>query len=141
MPAPDFSEFRSKLLRAGIAPRHARRAVEELEAHYDDIVSDYLGDGLGEAQAHSRAAERLGDLGAVKAAMESQPALKSWAWRWPRVALVVYPAACLLALPAAPVMAGVRHAPEIARWTACLFLGGVVTVTMILVLGLAVNFA
>lgn len=141
MPVPEFQGLLRGLLRAGIAPRHARRAVEELEAHYEDLVSASRHDGLSESEATRLAAERLGDLGAVQAAMETQPALKSWAWRWPRVALVVYPAACLLALPIAPVAAGVRHAQDIARWTACLVLGGLVTASMILFLGLAINFA
>ena len=76
----------------------------------------------------------------ISAAMEAQPALRSWAWHWPRIALLVYPAACLLALPAAPVMAGVRHAHDIMRWTACLLLGGLVTASIILVLGLAISY-
>ena len=140
MPAPEFSRLLSNLLKAGIAPRHARRAVEELEAHYQDIVEASIEEGASPADASLAARRRLGDLSAVQAAMEAQPALRSWAWHWPRLALFVYPAACLLALPAAPVMAGVRHAEDIARWSACLLLGGLVTTSIILFLGLAVSY-
>lgn len=141
MSTPEFSRLLHGMLKAGIAPRHAHRAVEELEAHYEDIVYAAVEDGASQSEARHLAEQRLGDLGAVQTAMEAQPALRSWAWRWPRVALIVYPAACLLALPAVPMLAGVRYAPEIARWTACLLLGGLVTASMILFLGLAVNFA
>ena len=71
--------------------------------------------------------------------MRQQPGLKSWAWRYPRVAMLVYPLACVAALPAVPIIAGVRHAPHVIRWAACLFIGAFVTAAMFLLLQLSIT--
>ena len=55
------------------------------------------------------------------------------------LALIVYPLACFVALPAVPVIAGVQHASEVGRWLTGLLLGGLVTATMFLVLQLAIT--
>ncbi|MDJ0909246.1 MAG: hypothetical protein QNI99_08625 [Woeseiaceae bacterium] len=139
MPRPDFEQFARDLKRAGIAEKHVRRAKLELNEHFDDLVEDAIRNGLDRSAAESRAAESLGELDIVGEAIRAQPELRSWAFRWPRLALVVYPLACVAALPAAPVVAGVQNAPILARWTSCLLLGGLVTATMLLVLQLAIT--
>ncbi len=139
MPRPDFEQFASDLRRAGIAEKHVRRAALELSDHFDDLVEDAVHDGRNRADAESYASERLGDLNSVGDAIRERPELRAWAYRWPRLALVWYPLACVAALPAAPVIAGVQNAPLLARWAACLFLGGLVTATMLLVLQLSIT--
>ena len=138
MSAPDFEALERQLLKSGVAPVNARRAASELEDHYCDLVESALESGA-EAQAASNEARRaLGDLADIHAAIAAEDSLKGWAWRWPRVALVVYPVAFVLALPAVPVYAGIRNAPLIGRWLTCLALSGIVTVSMFLFLQLAI---
>lgn len=139
MPRPDFEQFARDLRRAGIAERHVRRAELELSEHFDDLVEDAIRSGLDRGDAECRAAENLGDLQIVGETIRSRPELRSWAFRWPRLALVLYPLACIAALPAAPVVIGVQNAPILARWAACLLLGGLVTATMLLVLQLSIT--
>ncbi len=139
MPRPDFDRLADELRRAGVANRHVRRATLELRDHFDDLVDDALLDGQSEAEAERRAAERLGELDTIAASIRAQPELRSWAFRWPRVALVVYPLACVAALPAAPVIAGLHNAPILGRWAACLLLGGLVTASIMLILQLSIT--
>lgn len=139
MPKPDFDKLARDLRRAGVAERHVRRAEIELRDHFDDLVDEAIGNGLERRQAQSLAAETLGDLDAVGAIIGTQPELRHWAFRWPRAALVLYSLACVAALPAAPVIAGVQNAPLLARWAACLLLGGLVTASMLLVLQLSIT--
>ncbi len=139
MPRPDFERFARDLRRAGIAEKHVRRAELELSEHFDDLVEEAVRNGHDRNEAECRATESLGELDIVGEAIRARTELRSWAFRWPRLALVVYPLACIAALPAAPVVAGVQNAPILARWTSCLLLGGLVTATMLLVLQLAIT--
>ena len=141
MSRPDFRKLRRQLIEAGISPRRTHRAIGELNDHFDDIVDAAIADGHDRAAAEGMAMEAMGDLSEVTAAMARQPELKSWAWHHPRLALLVYPLACLAALPAVPVIAGVQHAAEIGRWLTCLALGAFVTALMFLVLQLSILLA
>ena len=139
MAAPDFDGFGKDLLRAGIAPSHAHRAVAELEDHFQDLVEAAVAEGRSREAAEAAAASRLGAMSDVLQAMKARPELRSWAWKWPRVALVVYPLACVAALPAVPVIAGVQHASLVGRWLACFAIGGFITAFMMLVLQLSIT--
>ncbi len=139
MPRPDLSSLSRELLRSGISPRHVHRAVTELDEHFDDLVEESLNDGFDRQAAEYAALEALGSLACVARAMRDQPALKSWAWRYPQLARLVYPLACVMALPAVPVIAGVQHASLVFRWAACLLIGGFVTASMFLVLQLSIT--
>ena len=139
MAAPEFQRLGKDLLRAGIAPSHAHRAVSELEDHFADLVEACMADGRPREDAEQAAMRRLGDLSDVLRAMKQQPELHSWAWKWPRLARVVYPLACVAALPAAPVIAGVQHASLLGRWLACLAISGFITALMMLVLQLSIT--
>jgi hypothetical protein len=135
----DLSGLRKELLRSGIAPRHVRRTVDELSDHYEDLVEHELTGGATRLEAHARASEILGEIGDIGAAVRARPELRSWAFRFPRVAAFVYPLTFLALLPAAPVFLGYAHATYLARWVACLFLGAVVTAAMFLFLQLAIT--
>ncbi len=139
MPRPDFDRLAVELRRAGVADRHVRRATVELRDHFDDLVDDALCEGHARAEAERMAAERLGKLDTIADSIRAQPELRCWAFRWPRVALVVYPLACVAALPAAPVIAGLRNAPILGRWAACLVLSGLATASMLLILQLSIT--
>jgi hypothetical protein len=139
MPRPDLSRLRNHLLRSGVAPRHVQRTVEELDAHFDDLVEAALGNGNDRARAERQALEQLGDTNVLADAVCARPELRSWAADHPRTALVVYPLACLAVLPLMPFIAGIANASVVARWVACALLGGLVTATMLLVLQLSIT--
>lgn len=138
MPRLDLSELQNELLRSGVAPRHVRRTVCELSDHFEDLVDNALADGIGRDAAQERALLELGNLCDVAAAIRSQPELRSWAFRLPYLALIVYPLTCVALLPAVPVMAGVAHAGYLARWAACIVLSGIVTAAIFLFMQLSI---
>lgn len=139
MPRPDLVTLRDELLRAGIAPTHVRRAVTELDDHFDDLVLEKLDKGISQQEAERIACQQLGRLDVVAEHMRADPGLRSWAWRWPKLALIVYPIACVAALPAAPFVVGAQHRDSVARWLAGLLLAGLFTASMFLVLQLAIT--
>ena len=138
MPNPDFQKFETRLLQAGIAPRHVRRTVVELKEHLEDIVDAEQACGCDLETARRRATREFGDLQEVVTAMRARPELLSWAFRFPRTAALVYPLTCLALLPVVPVFAGVAHAPQLARWSACLLFGALVTASMFLLLQISI---
>lgn len=135
----DLPGLRKELMRSGIAPRHVRRTIEELSDHFEDLVEQELNEGATRLEARSVASEKLGCPKDIAKAVQSRPELRSWAFRFPRIAAVAYPLTFLALLPAAPVFFGYTHANNIARWAACLFLSAVVTAAMFLVLQLAIT--
>jgi len=139
MHEPNFKQLQSQLLRVGISPRHVQRTVVELREHLDDLVEAELDAGRDIEDARRAAAKQIGDLQEVAIAMRACPELRSWSYRFPRTAIVVYPLACLALLPAVPVLAGIAHAPQLARWGACMLLGGTVTASMFLLMQLSIS--
>jgi hypothetical protein len=138
MREPDFNDLATKLLKSGIAPRHAHRTVNELRDHYDDLVDAAVDDGATRKKARRHAAVGLGPMDDFVSEMASRRELKTWAYRYPRLAIVVYPVACLAVLPAVPVVAGIAHRTALMRWGASLLGAGVVTAVMLLVLQLSI---
>ena len=137
---PDFKGLAEELLNRGIGPRIANRTVDELRDHYDDLVDEAVDSGASRKQARDAAAERLGELNDVAVEMASRRELKTWSFRYPRVAVVVYPLACLALLPAMPVFVGIAHKQSIMRWGVSLLGAGVVTAAMMLVMQLSIIF-
>ena len=140
MRRPDFGEFRAFLLRSGVASRNVRRAELELTDHYHDLVDDAVAKGMTPVDAERQARRELGDLEMIAAEIAVRPELRGWARQYPRLALVVYPLACIAVLPAVPLIAGVAHAPTLARWASGVLLGGAVTATMLLLMQLVITF-
>ena len=91
-----FEGLSQRLLRAGIAPRHVKRLISELEAHFVDLVAEQRSVGLSQAESESQAAARLGTDDVLIANILARPELHSWARQWPWLAFVLLP---LLALP------------------------------------------
>ena len=137
---PEFRVFAKRLLDAGIAPKHVHRTVNEMRDHYEDLVEAGVNQGLRRSAAHEQALEQLGQVDDLVHEMTSHPELKSWASRYPRTAIVVYPLACLAVLPAVPVFAGVANASLLARWGASLIAAGLVTAGILLILQLSILF-
>ncbi len=140
MPDPDFDTFRSDLLRRGVTPSCALRISDELREHYEDLVSACVEDGDSPAEASRRAAAALGRMDDLAAEVEARRELKTWVYRYPRAAIVVYPLACLVVLPATPVIAGVAHAPVLARWGLSLVAAAAFTASLLLLLQLSILF-
>jgi hypothetical protein len=140
MREPDFNRLAQRLLQSGIAPRHAHRAVNEIRDHYADLVDAAMDDGASSQSARQLAASRLGRMDDLVNAMSARRELKTWAFRFPRAAIVIYPLACLAALPAVPVVAGIANAPVIARWGASLLAAGMFTAALLLLLQLSILF-
>jgi hypothetical protein len=138
VPRPDLAALEHDLLRFGMTPRHVRRTVDELDAHFDDLVEAAAATGRDRDGAERHALRQLGEMRDIAAAARARPELRGWAYRFPRLALVVYPLSCVAVLPAVPVIAGVAHAVNLARWAACIVLGGFVTAAILLVLQLTI---
>jgi hypothetical protein len=138
MREPDFNELATRLLRSGISPRHAHRTVNELRDHYDDLVDAAVDEGANSKNARLSAANELGTMDDFVADMASRRELKTWAFRYPRLAVVVYPLACLAVLPAMPVFVGIAHRTAVVRWGASLLAAGVVTAMLLLIMQLSI---
>ena len=141
MPRLELAGLRQELLSSGIAPREVRRTLTELNDHFDDLYEHALADGCDEGDARQSALSELGDFETFAAQMRARPELRSWAFRYPRLALLVYPLTCLAVLPAVPVLVGAAHAEQLGRWALSLLLSGLVTAAMFLVLQLTITFS
>jgi hypothetical protein len=140
MREPDFNALANRLLRNGISPRHAHRTVNELRDHYDDLVDAAVDEGADSKTARLRAASELGTIDDFVAEMASRRELKTWAFRYPQLAVVAYPIACLVVLPAMPVFVGIANRTAIIRWGASLLAAGLVTAVMLLIMQLSIIF-
>lgn len=138
MPEPDFRAFERRLLEGGIAAAHARRIADELAAHWQDLCDEAHRAGLGGEEMTTWANGQLGSEGEITAAVFARPELKGWIYRYPNVARVALPVAYLSLLPAVPLVAGVHHAPLLARWGACLMLSALFTGALMLILYLSI---
>ncbi len=78
-----FESLRERLLSAGIAPRHVRRYLAELNDH----VADLRGQGLDETAAFTR----LGTLDDLAQPMIARPEFHAWVARWPGTAFFIGP--------------------------------------------------
>jgi hypothetical protein len=91
-----FAAVGEQLLSAGVAPRHAGRAVFELTGHFDDLVSELQENGVARDEAEAEAAARLNPDALVAAAI-ARPELHSWVHRWPLASCTVFPLAMYMA--------------------------------------------
>lgn len=78
-----FSELRERLLRAGVAPRHVRRYLNELADHFADLRAEEERAGRSRAGAEAAALARLGTEDELARAMLEQRQFQSWCARAP----------------------------------------------------------
>ena len=138
MREPDFNALATRLLKSGITPYHTHRTVNELRDHYDDLVDAAVDAGANSKKARRLATTELGTMDDFVVEMASRRELKTWAFRYPHLAVVVYPLACLAVLPAMPVFAGIAHRTTLVRWGVSLLGAGLVTALMMLVMQLSI---
>ena len=127
------------MLRNGVAPRVVARAVAELDEHFCDLEAEGLGRGLSSVEAAEFAATQLGNAQFLVEQVSQKPELRSWLFRYPRVARIVLPVAWVVLQPVRPVFAGAEHFSSIVRWSACLLLSALVTASMMLVMQLSLT--
>ena len=90
-----FNELRERLLQAGIAPRHVRRYLRELNDHLTDLRAEEERVGRTGAEAQSIALARLGSIDDLAKAMIDQCQLRSWSWRAPWAVFGILPISAL----------------------------------------------
>lgn len=139
MPEQTFEELRRYLLNSGITPRHVKRTIAELNDHFDDLQLEGKSEGLSAADAQAFAESRIGEHKLIAQNMLAKTELKTWIYRYPRVARLYLPVAYLLLLPAAPVFAGAEHASAVARWGTSLMVSAAVTAAMLLLMQIAIT--
>lgn len=83
MSRPRFEDLQERLLTKGVAPRHVRRYLAEMQDHYDDLLDAELAKGAARTDAETRARAQLGSNEALAAAMLNRPELRSYASRFP----------------------------------------------------------
>lgn len=130
-----LDELRQQLLDAGVAPREVRRTIDELSDHLEDIRMAERGIDVDIALA------RLGSLQVIADQILAQRELRTWPYRYPRIARIYMPFAYMLLLPAAPLFSGIAHASMLARWGASLLLGAAVTASMLLFMQLSITLS
>ena len=86
-----FDALAEQLLKAGIAPRHVRRYIRELNEHLDDLTAQQRAAGYDDEDARSRARARLGDDAELAHAMLARPGMKSWPARLPWLVFLILP--------------------------------------------------
>lgn len=111
MPAQRFESLRERLLRAGVAPRHVRRYLGELEDHYQDALRAELARGSDPAAASDAAWGRLGTEESLARSVLERPELRSKAGRFPVLVFGVGPALLWLAAPIA-IISGLLTVPQ-----------------------------
>jgi hypothetical protein len=93
-----FERIRERLLQGGIAPRHVRRTLQELEDHFADLVTELQAAGHSREESESLAAARLGSDDVLVASVLARPELRSKARRWPWLAFGALPLVTFAAL-------------------------------------------
>ena len=86
------------MLRAGVAPRHVRRAVLEIEVHFHQLVDDGLARGESENDANLKAQGLLGTDQTLIQRYADMPELRSWASRWTAIWFTIVPLLSFMAL-------------------------------------------
>jgi hypothetical protein len=115
-----FVALTERLLRAGIAARHARRAVQELREHQADVVEELRARGAAPAEIEAQAAERLGSDEDFVGHMLARPELRSWAYRRPFVAFTLLPMLAFFLLFVLSVMLLIAAFESAEHWRATL---------------------
>lgn len=86
-----FADLKEALLQGGIAPGHVRRAVTELEDHWNALVADELRRGSNEEHARAEARRILGSDALLIDRYLARTELRAWAYRRPALWFTLMP--------------------------------------------------
>ncbi|HME38274.1 MAG TPA: hypothetical protein VKG63_04850 [Steroidobacteraceae bacterium] len=111
-----FATLRGALLRMGVAPRHARRVVMELDTHFQQLVDEALARGDTEEAARGAARERLGTEQSLIERYAGMPELRAWSSRWPAAWFTLVPLISFIALFVAAMAALVLIAEQMSAY-------------------------
>jgi hypothetical protein len=92
-----FDNLRERLLLGGVAPRHVRRYLRELDEHLDDLTAQQRQGGYDGEDAAIRARARLGGDDELASAMLAQKRFRSWTARAPWAVFLFLPPIAALA--------------------------------------------
>jgi hypothetical protein len=98
-----FLDLQDALLRAGVAARHVRRALAEIEGHFELLVDAAAARGATHAEARLEAHAVIGSDETIIRRFADQPELRAWSSRRPALCFTVLPLAGFLALSLAAV--------------------------------------
>jgi hypothetical protein len=88
---PQLENLRDKLLRAGVAPRHVSRYLDELSEHLEDLVAAEERAGHERESAQQLALARLGEPDDLAKAMIAKKRFRSWTSRAPWAVFLLAP--------------------------------------------------
>lgn len=94
MSAINWRNLKLTLLREGVAPKYARRTVDELQQHLKDLESEALAAGASQEEARLQAYRAIGNEESIVREVLARPELKSWLYRYPALmiaAVFVFP--------------------------------------------------
>jgi hypothetical protein len=121
-----FEDLRETLLKGGVAPRHVRRYVRELDEHLDDLAAQQRAAGYDGEDAAIRARAQLGSDEELAGAMLEQKQFRSLTARAPWAVFTVLPPIVALAFGMLPIGSLVlisahygfmeKHAPLPPEW-------------------------
>jgi len=78
-----FDSVAERLLKGGVAPRHVRRYIRELEDHFSELTTQLHRSGCEIKEVQLQARARLGDDAELASAMLELPQLRTWSARIP----------------------------------------------------------
>ena len=133
-----FAALEERLIESGVGARQIRRIVRELEDHVDDLCAEARRDGTDRQSALSAAMARIGDQALIADHVVSDPAVRTWVYRYPRLARIYLPFAYVVLLPAWPVFAGIANPGVVLRWATALMLSAGVTAAILLFMQYAI---
>jgi len=88
-----FDAIQERLLKCGVAPRHVRRYIGELDDHFTQLAAQLHRGGCGIEEARSQARTRLGDDAQLVSAMLELPGIRAWSARAPWLVFSAIPPA------------------------------------------------
>jgi hypothetical protein len=124
-----FEQLRTILYDRGVCARYANRLVAELEDHYADAEAEQLAAGCSRDEARLTLTEQLGPSAAIAAEVLAHPELRG---RCCGLRAVLRPMFSMLASTDRTTWDGVATAPAIARWSASITFGSMVTCALLL---------
>ncbi len=98
-----FEVVAEQLLKGGVAPRHVRRYIGELDDHFTQLTAQLQRGGYDIEQARLRARIRLGDDTQLVSAMLELPGIRAWSARVPWLVFSAIPPAMTFILFVIPL--------------------------------------